>query len=170
MDRLPQTHWIRTALAIGAALVILAGLVFFSRDRGQQPTGGFDFTDPAMNVPTLTGSVLDVQNDSFTLDVPQILGTPVPERLPLRTRVVHVGANTVISGRSERTANEYEAALKQYVAAKARGARAIPPHTYAELALTIRDLRTGDVVRVSELGFPDIKAKPEILATAITRL
>lgn len=170
MDRVPQTHWIRTALAIGAALFVLVAVILLSIDRDQQSLDGFSFSDPAISVPALSGYVLDVQSDSFTMDVPQILGMSVPERLPLRTRVIRVGANTMINGRNERTAAEYEAALKQYAAAKARGERGVPPHTYAELSLRISDLRVGDAVRVSEAEFPDIKAVQEISAAAITRL
>lgn len=169
MDRVQKADWIRTALAIGAAIVIVVVLILASRNRGEQPAGGFDFTDQAIVIPSLTGIVTAVTAETLTIDVPQILGVAIPERSPFRKRTVILTSATKIVARTSKTSEAYQRERVAYAARRAAKIDSIPPHSYSENVLSRTELRVGDTIRVIDAQH-DLKSLFEITPMSIYKL
>lgn len=162
-------HRLRTALLVGGAIVVVVLLAVIAARRGREPGAGAGLLDAAVVVPSLTGTITAISGDTITFAVEQMLGVPVPERSPLRTRTVRIAPETAITGRSEKSDAAYEGELAKYFAERRAGKRPAAPESHRTQTLGLRDLAVGDTVRVSA-GGADIKQLVTFTAASIEKL
>jgi len=93
----------------------------------------------SLPVSYLTGSILNIEDNTLTLFVPEIMGVKVPANFKFIMRKVIVGPATSIVVRS-------------------------PAKT-----LALADLKIGDTVSVSAGGYPDLKYEETVVAAEIIR-
>lgn len=152
-------------VALVVLFVLAGGVWFVFRGRSvsaPDPMPEFMRATEGLSVIELSGIVLSVDGDAIMLDVPQVLGVPVPEEADIRTRTVFAAFDTTIVERREKTRDE----LNRERRAAGNPLTVLP---YVTKDLVMSDIQPGDLIRVS-VGGRDIKYEAEIAATDIARL
>ena len=152
-----------TGLIIGGVILLafIAFVLFWSQRMKSGPTDE-EIRKALSSFPsaTLSGTIQSLSGDTFVLDVPSLGGVVFSSHSSLRTREVGIAPDAQVSEKHYKSNEEIRAE---------RSATGIPPLPIALVPLTKGDLKVGDMVEVSEKGYPDLRTKLKIFADKIVR-
>lgn len=145
-----------------AIAALAAGVFFASRQR--RPSldatlrAALSASFPAAE---LQGTAVSIEHNAFILDVPSVAGVAIPEASSLRRRSVILAGDAVVSEQHTRSSEELQRARAAYPG--------FPPRSFELRTIEAADLREGDLLRVAEADYGDLRFKTAIKASRVTR-
>ena len=124
--------------------------------------------DPTLEIRSLDGQVLNIKNNSLTVEIPSILGVEIPKNSPLRVRTVMLDQATQFNYEIEKSSAVYAEEMKIYQQKKDEGKFALPPRPKENRNITIQDIKVGDYVYIVGINSQDLKERKTFLASEIT--
>ncbi|MBI4094334.1 MAG: hypothetical protein HY436_00840 [Candidatus Liptonbacteria bacterium] len=155
-------------LAVAALFVLAYLFVSVPRGRGERDLGTVNAVvrEALTNfeAPLLSGTVVALRSDGFTLSVPSVLGVHIPEDADLLLREVAVTAETEVVQEVKKPDLEFREEAARY---RPSGGSP-PPSPVVFQAISYNELKVGDRVAVEANG-SDLKTALQITASRVTR-